>query len=162
VENPGWLIDASGKMNENLKVAVETTLAVLRARGDKRLSTETALKIIRESLKAVATRAEFLNTLPPETAKGGRLVIGEALDVILSVIFDPTLDVRVAWRLLRNEVIEGTVRVGLEGLTKTEPSAENIKALRTFMTKQVNQIASGKAWNLNVFESGLLQSFVQA
>ena len=162
VQNPGWLIDVSGKMNENLKIALEAALTVLRSRADNRLSIETAVEVLHEALKAVALRAEFLDKMEPGAAKAGRAVIEEALDVVLGTIFDPTLDLRVTWRLVRREVIAGTVRIGLKGLVETKPSPQNVKVLRSYMNNQVNLIALGKPWDMNLFESGLHQALAQA
>jgi hypothetical protein len=60
VNNPGWLIDRSGKVNDNLKVALEAVLGVFRRQQDRRLSTHDASLILSAALKAVARRQEFL------------------------------------------------------------------------------------------------------
>src|SRR5262249_60553806 len=60
VQNPGWLVAASGQLNPNLGVALDAVMGVLRARGDQRLSSGTAALVVQAALRAVSLRAGFL------------------------------------------------------------------------------------------------------
>ncbi len=148
--NPGWAFDAAGKVNDNLRVALEASVEALRLRGNSRLSTKTATNILRAVIKAVATRQEFLEELP-----NGKPIVAATVDVLMEKIFDPNNDEKVAWRLLRTEVIEGLVEVSLLALNKCELSSDKIDKLKGVIEAQLTAINKGKGWDLEKFESDL-------
>ena len=149
VNNPGWLIDRSGKVNENLKVALEAVVGVLRKQQDRRLSTHDASHILSAALKAVARRQEFLERLP-----NGTPMVAALIDAMLSSIFRKKQD-RAAWSLVRSEVIIGTIEAVLDLLAEAGVTEDKVKKLRTLMKKQVKAINEGKPWSLEVFEAEL-------
>ena len=149
VNNPGWLIDRSGKVNDNLKVALEAMLGVLRKQQDRRLSTRDASQIISAGLKAVARRQEFLERLP-----NGPPMVAALIDAILRSIFRKKND-RAAWSLVRSEVILGTIKAALNLLAEAGVTEEKVKKLATFMKKQVKAVNEGKPWSLELFETEL-------
>ncbi|MGD9076531.1 MAG: hypothetical protein PVJ69_15040 [Desulfobacteraceae bacterium] len=149
VNNPGWLIDRSGKVNDNLKVALEAMLGVLRKQQDRRLSTQDASQIISFGLKAVAHRQEFLESLP-----NGPPMVAALIDAILRSIFRKQND-RAAWSLVRSEVILGTIKAALNLLAEAGVTEEKVKKLGAFMKNQVKTVNEGKAWSLELFESEL-------
>ncbi len=149
VNNPGWLIDRSGKVNDNLKVALEAMLGVLRKQQDRRLSTHDASHILSAALKAVARRQELLERLP-----NGMPVVAALIDAILSSIFRKKDD-KATWSLVRSEVIIGTIEAVLNLLAEAGVTEEKVKKLRTLMKKQVKAINEGKPWSLELFEAEL-------
>jgi hypothetical protein len=149
INNPGWLIDRSGKVNDNLKVAVEAMVGVLRRQQDRRLSTRDASQIIGAGLRAVARRQEILERLP-----NGPTMVAGLIDAILSSIFRKKDD-KAAWSLVRSEVIIGTIEAVLNLLAEAGVTEDKVKKLRTFMKKQVKAINEGKPWSLELFEVGL-------
>jgi hypothetical protein len=157
VENPGWLVHSSGAVNQNLKIALEAAIGVLRRRGDARLSTKTASDILHACLKAVAVQAEFLEELP-----NGQPVITAILDAVFDTVFDEGLDPKAAWSLVRNEVIRGVVNISLQQLTKAGLTEGNIKKLKPILDGQVTIIMSGKPWDLFLFEAKLSKALAQA
>ena len=157
VENPGWLVDSSGTVNQNLKIALDAAIGVLRRRGDVRLSTKTATDILRASLKTVAIRAEFLEQLP-----NGQPIIAAILDAIIGTVFDKGQDPKATWSLVRNEVIRGAVDISLQQLTKAGLTEANITKLRTVFDEQVAIIVAGEPWDLFVFEATLREALAQA
>ncbi len=149
LNNPGWLIDRSGKVNENLKVSLEAMIGVLRTQQDRRLNTRDGSQIISAGLKAIARRQEFLEKLP-----NGTPMVAALIDAILSSIFRKKND-SAAWSLVRSEVILGTIKAALNLLEETGVNEEKVKKLGTFMKKQVKAINEGKPWNLELFEAEL-------
>lgn len=149
VNNPGWLIDRSGKVNDNLKVALEAVVGVLRKQQDRRLSTHDASHILSAALKAVARRQELLERLP-----NGMPVVAALIDAILSSIFRKKDD-KATWSLVRSEVIIGTIEAVLNLLAEAGVTEEKVKKLRTLMKKQVKAINEGKPWSLELFEAEL-------
>jgi len=149
VNNPGWLINRSGKVNDNLKVALEAVVGVLRKQQDRRLSTHDASLILSATLKAVARRQELLERLP-----NGSLMVAALVDAILSSIFRKEDD-KAAWSLVRSEVIIGTIEAVLNLLAEAGVTGEKVKKLRTLMKKQVKAINEGKSWSLELFEAEL-------
>ena len=149
VNNPGWLIDRSGKVSDNLKVALEAMVGVLRKQQDRRLSTHDATQILSAGLKAVAGRKEFLERLPNSMP-----MVASLIDAILSSVFRRKSD-KAAWSLVRSEVIMGTIETVLNLLAENGVSEEKLNKLSTFMKKQVKAINEGKPWSLELFETGL-------
>lgn len=157
IANPGWLVDAVGELNQNLKVALEAVIQVLRNRGDARLSTKTATEILRASLLAIAMRSEFLEDLPD-----GRKKVTVILDATLGMIFRPDLDPKAAWVLVRNETITGIISVTFQQLSEFGVTKANIKKLDQVFSEQVTAIMNGEFWNLAVFESKLNEAIKQS
>ena len=149
LNNPGWLIDRSGKVNENLKVALDAMIGVLRKQQDRRLNTRDASQIIIAGLKAIARRQEFLEKLP-----NGTPIVAALIEAILNSIFRKKND-GAAWSLVRSEVILGTIRAALNLLAEAGVDEEKVKKLGTFMKKQVKAINEGKPWSLESFEAEL-------
>jgi hypothetical protein len=149
VNNPGWLVDRSGKVNDNLKVALEAVVGVLRKQQDRRLSTRDASQILSAALKAVARRQEFLERLP-----NGTPMVAALIDAILSSIFRKKND-KAAWSLVRSEVIIVTINAALNLLAEAGLTADKVKKLGTFMKKQVKALNEGKPWSLELFEAAL-------
>lgn len=156
VGNPGWLVNAAGELKQNLQVALESVIHVLRNRGDTRLSTKTATEILRASLLAIAMRSEFLEDLPD-----GRKKVTAILDVTLGMIFEPNLDPKVAWVLVRNVTINGIIRVTLEQLSDFGVTEAIIKKLAQIFSEQFAAILKGNTWNLEVFERNLIEAIKQ-
>ncbi len=149
LNNPGWLIDRSGKMNDNLKISLESMIGVLRTQQDRRLNIHDASQIISAGLKAIARRQGFLEKLPDGTPRVAALI-----DTILNSIFRKNID-RAAWSLVRSEVILGTIKAALNLLAEAGVNDEKVKKLGAFMKEQVKAINEGKAWSLQLFESEL-------
>jgi len=155
VQNPGWLVAASGQLNPNLGVALDAVMGVLRARGDQRLSSGTAALVVQAALRAVSLRAGFLDMLPPDASRAAQPVVAAALDAVLATVFDTGLDAKAAWTLVRSDIVVGAVQIALSELSKVEISPQAVLALQLFAQAQPALIAGGKPWNLSLFEAGL-------
>jgi hypothetical protein len=149
VNNPGWLIDRSGNVNDNLKVALEAVVGVLRKQQDRRLNTRDASHILSAALKAVARRQEFLEPLP-----NGTPMVAALIDAVLSSIFGKKND-RATWSLVRSEVIIGIVEAVLSMLAEAGVTEDKVKKLRALMKNQVKAINEGKPWSIELFETEL-------
>lgn len=150
VANPGWLITEAGEVNDNLKVALEAVLGVLRARGDRRLSPAVGVDVLRAAVQAVARRKEFLDRMPD-----GKPLVAGALDAILSTIFGSQARAEVQWRLVQVEAIRSMVHIGLDQLARTQLRPELLARLREVLDAQVKLIGGGKPWDANTFDAAL-------
>ncbi|HSB80468.1 MAG TPA: hypothetical protein VLM91_16935 [Candidatus Methylomirabilis sp.] len=150
VANPGWLITKSGDVNDNLKVALEAALGVLRARGDRRLSPAVGVDVLRAAVEAVARRKEFLDRMP-----GGEPLVAAALDAMLSTIFGSQARAEVQWRLVQSEAIRSVVHIGLDQLARAQLRPELVSRLQAVLDAQVKLISDGKSWDANTFEAAL-------
>jgi hypothetical protein len=150
VANPGWLITEAGEVSDNLKVALEAVLSVLRARGDRRLSPAVGIDVVRAAVEAVARRKEFLDRIA-----GGEPLVAAALDAMLSTIFDSEASADVQWRLVQSEAIRSVVRVGLDQLARAQLRPELIAPLKAVLVAQVKLIGDGKPWDVHTFEADL-------
>jgi hypothetical protein len=139
---PGWLFDSAGKQNAQLRAVLEAVIGVLRERGDARLNGDTAVAILRASLAAVATRAEFGAPL------AGKPAIASALDGVLAQLFDPALDPKAAWSLVRGEVLIAIVQSALAGLAARGVSQTEIEKTARALREQIDVIAAGAGWSL--------------
>ncbi len=150
VASPGWLITEAGEVNDNLKVALEAVLGVLRARGDRRLSPAVGVDVLRAAIEAVARRKEFLDRMA-----GGEPLVAVALDAMLSTIFDSQARAEVQWRLVQSEAIRSVVHVGLDQLARAQLRPELIARLKAVLDAQVRLIGEGKPWDVRTFEADL-------
>lgn len=149
VNNPGWLMDRSGNVNDNLKVAFEAVVGIFRRQQDRRLSTHDASHILSAALKAVARRQEFLEGL-----SNGTPMVAALIDAMLSSIFRKKDDMA-AWSLVRSEVIIGSIEAVLNLLAETGVTEQKVKKLRAVMKNQVKVINGGRPWSPELFEAAL-------
>lgn len=157
VENPGWLLDKAGDANEVYRVTLEAALAILRKRGDGRLSSETAVEILGAALRAATLRQEFLADLSE-----GEPLVGAAVDVILRTLFpeEAALAPRAAVVLLRQKVVATLVDESLQALGRADLSStavqqQHLEKLRKLLNSHITQILNGKGWNLDIYLQGL-------
>lgn len=148
--NPRWIVDKAGNQNQTLGVAVGAMLEALRRRGDERLSSETASRMIQSGLRAVALRLEFLDELPNQ-----KKIIGAVFDAIVTAILNAEAESKAAWRLAKAEMLTGITAVALEKLVETKFDAIVVQKLETVMTVQIGQINEGQPWTLRTFGEAL-------
>lgn len=160
VANPEWLIDEAGKISDVLEDVLKAALNVLRERGDRRLSTSVAREVLSEVLKAAALRMEFLDELPPGHPQAGKQIIIATIDAVLVTIFDKALDAKVAWQLVRSEVIAGIVKISLKQLAKTKLDVDTISKLEDVLKKEVNALVEGKSFSLDAFSTTLSERLI--
>ena len=149
--NPTWLLDKAGQVNDNLRLALDAALGVLRNRADKRLSTATAAEVLQAVVTKVGSRKEFLDKLPQSLQP----LVAPALDAIFKTIFDDQLDPRAAWQVVRNETIVALVNLSLDQLAKTNLTPGKLTVFSTFIRDQVAALATGGALDLQTLESKL-------
>jgi hypothetical protein len=150
--NPAWLLSGAGKIEEGLATAITATLAVIRKRGDAKLfSPAIASAVLRAAVTAVATRREFL-ALP---GGAGKPIVAAAVDVVLSAILDPDLDLDAKWQLLRDESVVGAVSLSLEVLGDTTVTSEGVERLRGVWEDVVDDLKEGGALDFDKIEAEL-------
>ncbi|MBI3849412.1 MAG: hypothetical protein HY298_03830 [Verrucomicrobia bacterium] len=149
--NPTWLLDQAGQVNDNLKLALDAALGVLRIRADARLSSATAVEVLRAVVMKVGLRKEFLEKLP----NSAQPLVTAALDAIFKTIFDGQLQASAAWQVVRKETIVTIVNLSLNQLAKAKLSAEKVTAFAAFIKQQIDLLAAGGALDLPVLEAKL-------
>ncbi len=156
--NPGWLLDKAGQLNENLKNVLTISLQVLRRHADERLGPTTAIEILRAVVVTVGRRKEFLDKLPPNSAAEGQSLIGAALEVAFSSIFDANLNARAAWQLVRNETILKVVTLSLNHFAQSRLSGDKVTVFAAFLKQQIALLADGEPLDLPTFETKLQEA----
>jgi hypothetical protein len=156
IGNPTWLIDEAGNINGNLRTALEVAVDVLRRRADSRLNAETAANIVRTVLTTASMRKELLERIAI-TDLGERTVLEALLDKILQTLFSKNLDQKAAWQLVRADTISAIVRICLTCLAKGCLDPQRIAIFGDFVTGQVNKLAEGRAFDVQLFADDLQQ-----
>jgi hypothetical protein len=141
VHSPGWLVQAGTEVSPQLGVALEAMVAVLRARGDPRLSSALATQLLRSGLAAAALRSEFLAPVP-----GRGPVVAVVLDVVLAATLGPTVEPHVAWCTVRDEVLAGLVDAAYAKLGQSRLAPSMMAVLEATMASQFATIGAGEAW----------------
>lgn len=149
--NPTWLLDNAGQVNDNLRLALDAALGVLRNRADKRLSTATATQVLQAVVTKVGLRKEFLD----KSAPSAQPLIGPVLDAIFNAIFHDQLGARAAWQVVRNETIVALVNLSLDQLAKAGLTPEKVTAFTTFIRDQVTALATDGVLDLKELETEL-------
>jgi hypothetical protein len=152
--NPTWLLDQAGQVSENLKLALEAGLGVLRNRADSRLSAATAVEVLRAVVTKVGLRKEFLDQLP----QGTQPLVAAVLDAIFKTIFDSQLDARAAWQVVRSETIVFLVNLSLAQLARAGLTADKVTKFVAFIQAEVATLATGAALDLTSLEAKLQQA----
>lgn len=156
--NPTWLLDDAGQLNDNLKLALDATLTVIRNHADDRLSPRTAVQVLSAVIAKVGLRKEFLDLLPAGNAAAGQALIQATLDAIFATVFDSALDARAAWQLVRSEVIVDLVNLSLAELAKAALSSAKLAAYLAFLTQTVDALKAGGVWDPLAFAGKLEQA----
>lgn len=86
----------------------------------------------------VGMRKEFLDAMPAGTAAAGQRLIAATLDAIFRTIFEPQLDVRAAWRVVRSQIILDLVNACLAQLAKLPLAPAKIETFGTFIKPLVD------------------------
>jgi hypothetical protein len=144
VRNPGWLV-RQAKLDPHLETALAGVVAVLRRRGDERLSGQLAVDILLSALQAAASRSEFLDKV------GDTPLVAAAIDTVLAATLDPGADAKVAWRTVREEVMLGLVDTALEKLAESKLDPGKIPVLAAVVDEQVEHIKAGDVWSVAEF-----------
>jgi hypothetical protein len=146
--NPTWLLDEAGQVNDNLQIALDVALAVLRNRADERLRPATAVAVLQAVVEKVGLRKEFLDLMPAGTAAAGKTLIAAVLEAIFSTIFDDHLDARAAWQVVRSETIVALVNISLAQLARARLSPEKVTTYAAFVKQQIDSLAAGEPWDM--------------
>jgi hypothetical protein len=149
------LLSPAGKADEHLRAALSAAMAVLRHRADQRLSPATAVEILAETMRAVGLRQEFLAPMPQSGPLAGRPLIGAALDVMLSAVFERPPEAAAAWQLLRAHTVTTLVRIGLAQLAQSRLRPELLTAFATTVQTQIDAVAEGNPWDPVAYEKAL-------
>jgi hypothetical protein len=149
--NPTWLLEKAGTLNGNLEIALDSTLRVLRDHADSRLSTATAAEIMRLVISKVGLRKEFLDKVPA-TAQP---IVAATLDAIFETIFDPQLDPKASWQLLRTETILILVDITLDKLAKIKLASSVLTVFTKFLEQQVEALGGGDVLDLIAYGKAL-------
>ena len=160
--NPTWLLNQAGQLNDNLKLALEAALGVIRNRADHRLSPASAIDIVSVVLVKVSLRKEFLDLMPAGSALAGQTLVAGALDAVFRSVFDDHLDQRAAWQLVRRHTLLDLVNISLEQLAKSALAPEKIATFGTFLQKQIDSLAAGTAWDSTAFGVELQKALAAA
>ena len=153
--NPTWLLEKTGHPNENLRIVLDEALTVVRNHADERMSTATAVDVLRAVVVKAGTRTEFFDKMPGGSPQAGTTLVAAALDVIFSAIFDAHLDPRAAWQMVRSETIVALVDIGLAELAKVPLSPEKVTIFAAFMGKQIDSLTAGEPFMLPTFATDL-------
>jgi len=152
--HPTWLLDQAGQVNENLKIALEAALGVLRTHANNRLSTASAVEVLRAVVGKVGLRKEFLDKMPT----GPQPIIAAALDALFDTIFDDQLDSRATWQVVRSETIVYLVNISLDQLAKVRLTSDKVTVFATFIKQQIDLLAAGGALDSAIFERNLQEA----
>lgn len=163
VDNPGWLINASGNVSPALSQSLTAAVNVLRRHGDQRLTPAVAAKVTRAALAAAGLRKELLSKLPASSRqRAGELVLQAALDIVLGTVFDDQLNVKAAWQLARTDLIADLVEEVLGALARHKIDSAAIDKLEAKLIEEVGRLGKGEAFNLSAFVHGLEKDLAEA
>lgn len=158
--NPAWVAAVLEDVDGNLGAMLEATLEVLRNNANERLSRGTAGQILAASVQAIALRSEFL-----EEIEGGQPFVSAAIEIVISALFDESVDEAAKWQLLRDETVTfaiGAVLDALSTLAKDKLDDEILVTLESFMTETVQSLAAGEALDFSSFEDQLIAKLIPA
>jgi hypothetical protein len=129
---------------------VQAVLSALQTNGTVNLTKAAGLSILQDVTTACASRLDFFKADP-----NGKLLLNDALDATIGVLFNPANDPAAKWLLLANDTLPQVVNTIFQLLTKHGVTQANIAAVTTFLQGTLTQIANGAAWSLDTFASQL-------
>ena len=150
VGNPDWLVDLAGGSQSRMGTVVQAVLSALQTNGTVNLTKAAGLSILQDVTTACASRLDFFKADP-----NGKLLLNDALDATIGVLFNPANDPAAKWLLLANDTLPQVVNTIFQLLTKHGVTQANIAAVTTFLQGTLTQIANGAAWSLDTFASQL-------
>lgn len=150
VGNPDWLVKAAGGTQSRMGAVLEAVLNALRANGTINLTKAAGLSIIQSVVTACASRLDFFIT-----DAAGNLLLSDALNASIGVIFNPGNDAAAKWLMLANETVPQIINVIFQQLAKDGVTQARISNLETFLQQVISQVAGGAAWSLDTFTAQL-------
>jgi hypothetical protein len=146
VQNPEWLEKKAGQEHTLLGEAVEHTLDVLKTVPAARITPDTGVLVLKNVLKAVAQRKEFLSKV--KIGDKEKEAISAVLEILVEGMLSDSVDPGARWVLARGEVFGLIVKSVLERLTVLGASQGNIMEIENLLSKAIHEIQSGKPWRL--------------
>ncbi|MBC7601636.1 MAG: hypothetical protein H7255_03120 [Ramlibacter sp.] len=150
LRNPGWLV-RDKKLSPVLQATLTQIVAVIRAKGDARLSAASAAQIVLSGLAAAAMRVEFIQEIE------GKPLVAKAIEIVLDTALG-TQDEAVVWRMVREEVLLELVDTALEELADSKLNLNRIVTLKAVLDTQVESIRKGDIWSVAVFAVQLAEN----
>lgn len=124
VDNPVWLLDKAGQVNNNLEVALSAMLGSLRQLDDLRLSSHRALELIQVGLKAVMLNHRFVEKRDQDQ----KVVIAAVFDVVLDGFFGQSVSDEQR-QFVQFQLVSFFMHKLLQELAKFDAKAVNVLAL---------------------------------
>ncbi len=146
VDNPDWLVKLAGGAQSRMGAVVEAVLSSLRANGTTNLTKAAGLSILQSVITACASRLDFV-----KTDAVGKLLLTDALEASIGVLFNPGNDAAAKWLLLANDKAPQVIAVVFQMLAKHGVTEARVANVSTFLNLTVSQVAGGALWSLDTF-----------
>lgn len=150
VGNPDWLVKMAGGTQSRMGAVLEAVLNSLRANGTTNLTKAAGLSIVQSVITACASRLDFFTADP-----AGNLLLSDALNASIGILFNPGNDAAAKWLMLANDTVPQITNVIFQQLAKDGVTQARLSKLETFLQQTISQIAGGAAWSLDIFTAQL-------
>ena len=148
VQNPQWVIELAESGSPLLDNLTESVLNVLHTIPSDRLSRSTAVVVVKEVIKTVALRKEFLEEITFEGER--KIAIVAILNTIINALLADDLDPKVKWTFARDQIFNLVVSKTLLRITETGISENILKRLDEILTEVKDAIKSNKQWTVEL------------
>lgn len=150
VGNPDWLVNVAGGAQSRMGAVVQAVLSSLRANGTTNLTEAAGLSILQSVITACASRLDFF-----KADAAGNLLLSDALDASIGVLFNPGNDAAAKWLVLANDTVPQIINVVFQLLAKHGVTQARIANVKAFLQQTVSLIAGGAVWSLDTFTAQL-------
>ncbi len=148
VQNPQWLIELGESGSPLMGELIKSVISVLQTVPSNRLSSATAVIVIKEAIKNVALRKEFLDKITVDGRQ--KLAIAAVLDTIIELLLSDNTDSKAKWILARGQVFDLIVSTILLRLAEIGISKEVLNKIKKRLTEAIDAIKSNKEWNVEL------------
>lgn len=151
IQSPDWLLKEVGE-SSIMSQALEGALDAMKKIPKGRLSSQTAKKVLKSALRAVALRKDFLKKVPTPDSTQGKYLVTLSLGSVFDVLLGNRTHAETRWVSSRGTVVGIVVDSVLNKLAVDGVSEQSIEKLKQVLEIVLSRLSEGKRFSLEELE----------
>jgi hypothetical protein len=146
VNNPSWILDATGQKSPILEQALSATMKALEGVDVMKMTNDTKINIIQSAIGAVALRQDLLNKVNIDGQETELLSGG--IEIALSMAFGEKASAEAKWALMSGDVMDELINGVLHRIAKEGGSEDVLGLTKEFLAGELQDLTDGQPLNI--------------
>lgn len=146
VNNPSWILDATGEKSPILEQALSATMKALEGVDVMKMTNYTKINILQSAIGAVALRQDLLNKVNID-GKETELLSG-GIEMALSMAFGEKASAQAKWALMSGDVMDELINGVLHRIAKEGGSEDVLALTKEFLAGELQDLTDGQPLNI--------------